>query len=311
MHYYDSEDSEIVDYEIYSPWGEDIKWDLRGPKPKNLPEIVISHTGEKEVKSKEKYITCIGSAHTFGRFCKKPFPSLLQEKLGVNVLNFGKGGAGPQNYRKQNRYTDNRLVKYISRSEFLILQVMPGRSENNSLFESNGDFGTLTNSGESMGTMEFWRQLIADGDNKKIQEIVEETRANYVNSQIEFLKKLWTPVVLFWFSERTPDYSMETNGKLDKLFGKFPQLVTREMVNEIRKHCEYYVECVTSRGMPQLLKNRFTGRPIEKDIEYVGSKCKKFNGYEINMYYPSPEMHEDATEKLLPVCNQILIGDKK
>ena len=38
----------------------------------------------------------VGAAQTFGRLCALPFPSLLAETMGIEVLNLGHGGAGPE-----------------------------------------------------------------------------------------------------------------------------------------------------------------------------------------------------------------------
>ena len=35
------------------------------------------------------YIACIGAAQTFGRFCVRPFPHILMDSLGAQVLNLG------------------------------------------------------------------------------------------------------------------------------------------------------------------------------------------------------------------------------
>ena len=49
-----------------------------------------------------------------------------------------------------------------------------------------------------------------------------------------------------------------------------------------------YVECVSKTGLPQVLRD-FQGNIVGK-----------------NNYYPSPEMHQQASELLFPVCKSIL-----
>tara|TARA_A100001037_G_scaffold106674_1_gene96930 strand:+ start:4750 stop:6858 length:2109 start_codon:yes stop_codon:yes gene_type:complete len=301
-HFYSVLDNDVVDYEVYSPMGED-SWPLRGPKPTYIPEDFNIGEGSKI----EKYITCIGSAHTFGRFCEKPFPVLLQERLNVHMLNLGKGGAGPGDYIRKNNEFKKRLFEVINKSAGIIIQVMPGRSESNSLFESSGTRGVSKITGENIDTVGFWKQLMATENEKKIQELVNETRKSYIATYVKLFKRIEVPKILFYFSTRTPDYEIELNSQVNNLFGEFPQLVNLDVVNELRKHCEYYVESVTSRGSPAILKNRFTGEPINDYIDYGFRSWKKYYGFKIDPYYPSPEMHEDATEKLLPVCNQVIV----
>ena len=72
-------DHEIVDYAPYchSPSG---LW-IRGPDPFPL--------------NTSPFVVCLGAAQTFGPFCKRPFPRVLQQALGIPVVNFGYPGAGP------------------------------------------------------------------------------------------------------------------------------------------------------------------------------------------------------------------------
>jgi hypothetical protein len=89
---------------------------------------------------------------------------------------------------------------------------------------------------------------------------------------------------------------------VETLFGKFPQFVDRSWLDGIHQEGAAYVECVSSRGMPQKLVSRFTGEPVSIAMrEDLGGRSKG-----INDYYPSPEMHEDAARVLLePAKNRI------
>src|SRR5688572_6739549 len=109
---YQERDYEIIDYEVFRVpmhGGE-----LRGPAPRTLAP------GE--------YFTCVGAAQTFGCFCEQPYPALLSERLGLPVLNFGFAGAGPRFFLKY-----PVLLKYINAGRFAVVQVMSGRSEDNSV----------------------------------------------------------------------------------------------------------------------------------------------------------------------------------
>ena len=283
---YAETDWEVVDYQIYclDPEVKDRQTNtallLRGPKPQSLEE--------------GKYFVCIGAAQTFGRFCELPYPTLLQEKLGIPVLNMGRGGAGPSFFSKDN---DN-LLKYINSARFAIIQIMSGRSESNSLFNSRG-LGTYTRVSDStwIGCDDAFRELLEEKDENYVRKIVAETRLNWVNNFKELLEKIKIPKILFWFSVRKPHYTEKYKKNVNALFGEFPQLVNSDMIDQLRKYSDEYVECISSRGIPHLLINRFTGRPtIIKDP--WGGKWSK------NWYYPSPEMHMDAAKALEKVCKR-------
>lgn len=284
---YATPDWEVVDYQMYCLDPEVIDRQtntgllLRGPKPQHL--------------EKGKYFVCIGAAQTFGRFCEKPYPTLLQERLNVVTLNLGYGGAGPSFFSKDN----DRLLKYINNARFAIIQVMSGRSESNSLFESRGlGFYTRISDGTSIGCDDAFRELLKENDRDYIKKIVAETRHNWVNNYKELLEKITIPKILFWFSVRKPHYR-EKYDDVSSLFGEFPQLVNFHLINQIKKYCNEYVECITRQGLPHLLVNRFTGEPITVEDPWGGSWSK-------NWYYPSPGMHREAATALEKVCKKYL-----
>ena len=121
--------------------------------------------------------------------------------------------------------------------------------------------------------------------------MIRETRANYVRNSIALLNQIHTPKILFWFSNRKPDYH-EDFSSVWGVLGQFPQLVNEATLEELRAHADIYVECVSIRGIPQVLWDAtecIDGTSLE-------------DGKLVNWYYPSPEMHEEAALALEPVC---------
>lgn len=285
-HYYQEADWEVVDYHIYCldeaviDRQTNAAFLVRGPKPENL--------------QKGQYFVCIGAAQTFGRFCEKPFPNLLQEKLGISGLNLGRGGAGPSFFSQENA----RLMEYINRARFAIVQVMSGRSASNSLFESKGlGYYIKKSDGSScIGADDAFKELLSHSNKQYVKRIVAETRMNWIESYQELLEQIKIPKILLWLSVRKPRY-LEHYYNVYSLFGKFPQLVNKETVDRVKKYCDYYVECVSSREMPQPLINRFTGKPTAVEDKWGGGTWSE------NWYYPSPEMHIDAANALEKVIN--------
>ena len=130
-----------------------------------------------------------------------------------------------------------------------------------------------------------------------VKQIVEETRDNWLNEMRDLLKGITVPKILFWFSVRTPRYK-ENYGSLHGLFGEFPQFVNEEMISTLQADAEFYVECVTSRGLPQSLVSRWDGSPVQI---YKNNPAPHHN-----LYYPSPEMHEDAAAALKSVVRELM-----
>lgn len=279
---YQKRDYEIVDYQLWQMDG--IQHPFRGPKPASL--------------EKNEYFACLGAAQTFGCFCEKPFPTLLSEKLSFDVLNIGHAGAGPLFFIKRKKY-----IQLVNNARFAVIQVMSGRSEGNSVFESlHGRRQIIRkNDGKLMIADKAYKELIETTDEKRIKEIIDETRENYVNHFIELLEAIKVPKILFWFSERPPDY-IEEFTDYKTLFGKYPQFVNREMIAKLKLFADYYIESISSEGLPQPLFNRFTGNRVGfKGNDNTDAKAEMFN-----TYYPSPQMHEHAFSSLVQLCSNLI-----
>lgn len=282
---YAAPDRDVADYHVYclDPQVRDRQTGtgllLRGPAPRTLAAA--------------QYFVCIGAAQTFGRFCAKPFPTLLQERLELPAVNLGRGGAGPAFFAEEN----DRLLEYVNRARFAVVQVMAGRSGSNSIFESKGlGYYTRRADGAGIGCDQAFRELLATRDVSDVKKIVAETRQHWVESYIELFNAIKVPKILLWFSERRPGYR-ESYKDVYALFGQFPQLVNAEMTKRIRRYCDEYVECVSNDGLPHVLINRFTGLPTTVTDPWGGVWNK-------NGYYPSPEMHREAADALEKVCRK-------
>lgn len=277
---YQHRDQHIVDYQMFSLLP---RLELRGPKPPLEPG---------------SFFTCLGAAQTFGRFCERPFPTILSEQLELPVLNLGAAGAGPLFYVRR-----PRLLEYVNRARFAIVQVMSARSEDNSVFESLGT-GLMTrrSDGKQLIADAAYQDLLDTHGELFVRKLVAETRLNWIRRYRGLFARLQVPTILFWFSERTPDY-LEDYAGVDQLFGPFPQLVNSAMMAELEPLTDDYVECVTSRGLPQPLVDRITGEPTTMvDIPpELGGRTLTHNAY-----YPSPEMQEDAAAALLEAARSML-----
>lgn len=299
---YQARDREVVDYQVTSLPGSRLRF--RGPlEPGALDDPAA---------------VCIGAAQTFGCLTTRPFPQILGSALSGPVLNLGYGGAGPRFFLRH-----PELIEQANRASLVVVQVMSGRSESNFLFESGGlEYLVRRSDGMRVSAQDAYRAVLLGDDGsmtllgrvsrrmlspvrrKRVAQLIEDTRRNWVASYDELFCALTVPTVLFWFSRRSPDYVPDFRS-VPRLFGHYPQLVTREMVEAVAPLASAYAECTTDRGLPQQLFSRFTGLPTTVD---PGNDRPDLGGkaWTHNDYYPSPEMHEDAATALLPVCQQLL-----
>jgi hypothetical protein len=248
-----------------------------------------------------RYIACVGAAQTFGCFCAEPYPALLAKLLGIETMNLGYGGAGPTFHN-----SNPRLLKYINDADLVIVQVMSARSQSNTLFRTRAHArrGIRLSDGAVLTAERFYHDLVLN-EPDRVAGIVEETRENYVENMLRLLQDITPPKILFWFSVRRPEYTASYQLPLARIFGGFPQLVNRAIVDRLRAAADRYVECVTSRGMPQPLFDR-QGRPSSVVLEDYSGAYTIVDDH--NRYYPSPEMHADAAAALVRPCGP-LIGE--
>ena len=297
--WYQTEDINFINYELYNFDG----LELRG--------------AESNYTNYSRYIAYVGAAQTFGRYCQQPFPNLIGSKLNIGTLNFGRGGAGPTYFLNQ-----PNIIDYVNKSELAVVQVMSARSISNSVFESQlgGSTGLRLPDHKKMRLEEVFRKLFNGEDPRGksyefVFNLIEETRQNYLNATLELLQAITVPKVLFWFSVRSPEQCEELSwwnfmmrracnqkSSIKRVFfkipslrhytshpaGEFPHFVNQEMVEAMKSASNFYVECSSSVGLPQLMRNS-EGKVVRK-----------------NNYYASPEMQQQAAELLIPVCQKIL-----
>jgi hypothetical protein len=299
---YAARDHEVVDYRMSELPGSGLSF--RGP----LRVDTLARPG----------VVCLGAAQTFGCFVDEPFPELLAQDVGTSVLNLGYGGAGPRFFLRH-----PELLAVAARARVVVVQVMSARSEDNSVFESGGlEYLRRRQDGRRVSAQHGYRELLAGPGSptslvgrgqrrllaptrrRRTAHVVAETRAAWVESYSTLLAALPVPTVLLWFSRRVPDYEEDLRS-VAGLFGAYPQLVRRDMVEAVRPLADRYVECTTSTGLPQRLVSRFTGEPVTidpaQDRPDLGGQLWSHNDY-----YPSPQMHQEAALALIPAVRGLL-----
>ncbi|MFT5483285.1 MAG: hypothetical protein ACI9GW_001942 [Halieaceae bacterium] len=277
---YQDRDYELIDYQLFELDG--FARPFRGPRPVNLDPGCFG--------------ICIGAAQTFGCYATQPYPKLLSNALDFPLMNLGVAGAGPSFFLRRPHF-----LKMINQSRFAVLQIMSGRSESNSLLESTGGEMLLRRSDQvRLGAAPAWQELLDSLSFAELDELVAETQGNWLRNMHQLLAAIKVPTILFWFSERPPDYE-QGYGNVHELFGAFPQLVDRSMMRALTADYSC-IELVSSVGLPQSLTSRFSGEAtsIIKRADLGGGQK------EVNNYYPSPEMHVLAFEKLLSACQKLM-----
>lgn len=295
---YQARDYDVVDYHMTELNGTGLQF--RGP----FPEAVLQG-GD--------YFACIGAAQTLGCFCDYPYPALVEEKTGIPALNLGYGGAGPEFFLKQ-----EKLLPFLNNAKFVVMQVMSARSQSNLLYECGGlEYVRLHSDGRRMGAAAAFDELLSGPDllrnlplplrvrrklanlaaRPRAKAVVQDLRAAWIKSSKDLIDRIEVPVVLLWFSKRAPAYQERYSTQF-QLFGEFPHMVTPQMLDALKPHVATYVEATTSRGSPQALYSRFTGKPTTVNPANDRPDLT-VEPWSENLYYPSPEMHADAADALV------------
>jgi hypothetical protein len=281
-HKYQTQDFDICDYELYSLPG--IPQLLRGPRPNNL-------------SGSTKFIAFLGAAQTFGTLCRYPFPNLLSSMLGVQSLNLGLGGAGPRKFLHL-----PAAIERVNRARCCVIQVMSGRTADNSLMTNppGGSMFRWRNESSEVPLRHselLYQELIAQKSPPELAEIVRETRDSWVKESLQLAEKIAVPKILLWLSTREPDYQSSYSTVVG-LFGAFPQLVDGPTLARITGYFDRVAMSVSRAGLPAPLLNRFTGG--------VGQVQRDRHLMQRNGYYPSQEMHMRAALALYPVVAEYL-----
>jgi len=257
---------------------------LRGPDPRPVEP--------------GKFVTILGTAHSFGRMAAVPYPRLLSESFGIKAFNLSNSAAGPRYFLQS-----PAILDLVSQSAACILQVPAARSCGNSRFH-NRKFGNnvfqATDGGPDAPLMhenQLFPPLFASGRGAEAIRLLDEMRETWVAEMTELLGLITVPKLLFWFSSRTPEYRSEPHS-YGSYCGKFPQLVNRDMLARIGHAADLVVEVSTPVGLPTQFKSRFLARD---------AACFFADHYaSAQDYYPSQAMHEAAAAALAPALRELV-----
>lgn len=284
---YSKRDHEIVDYDFY---GFDALPSVGFRGPPFAPDVLASGA----------YCTAIGAAQTLGVYASKPYPALIAERLGLPCLNLSTGGATAAFFASQ-----TALIDLANRGRFVILQVMTARAEGNSRGVPVGlNFMRDEQTNETEMTEAFWMRLLEE-ERESVPMLIAESLQSWRASYKRLIDQLTVPVILFDFSTKSEDESVNFAATTrDEFYGSFPQFVDAPAIHDVSALCDQFVRCKSPRGLPHPLVSRFTGEPVKVDFAAMhGSMAEEVHA--TNAYYPSPEMHEDAFSALSPLIVQL------
>lgn len=284
---YVMESGHIVDYDVWK--ANDIDFILRGPRP--VPGAETPR------------IAFVGSAATFGVFVSTPFPTLLGEMLSCQVLNLGRGGAGPGFFARS-----AGAIRMINQSTCAVVQVMSGRSSlSNSAMESVEGLASVvvkvgSNAGRKLLGDDALRAIgkeLADAD---LAQIYDESIGSYLRQYQQLFDRIEVPTVLLYLGKvppNPPPSTMEEKATSVREPGSNPHLVDAHMLQILSAYTEETAVVIDDSLRASRLVNRFTG--CYEILQRPGAKR-----LERNNVYASPYMHAKAALALYGPLSRLI-----
>lgn len=281
------ESGHIVDYEVWKADGIDFV--LRGPRP--VPGAAAPR------------IAFVGSAATFGVFARTPFPTLLGDMLSCQVLNLGRGGAGPGFFTKS-----AAAIRMINQSACAVVQVMSGRSSlSNSAMESvEGLASVIVKAGSNAGSKLLGEDALraigrelADADAARIYD---ESIGSYLRQYEQLFGLIEVPTVLLYVGTKQPDAppcTVEEKARRIREPGVNPHLVDAQMLRSLGAWAWETAVVIDDSLRASRLVNRFTGR--YEVLQRPGAKR-----LERNDVYASPYLHAKAALALYTPLSRLI-----
>lgn len=239
------------------------------------------------------YIVFLGSSESYGPFVPAPFPTLVEERLGIEVANLACMNAGPDAY-----LGDPGALEVIAGARVAVLQVMGALNLSNRFYtvhpRRNDRFIAATpqlralfrdvDFTEINFTRHLIRTLVKRGDDR-FAPVAEELRNVWVARMTALLHILPPRRVLLW----TADHPPLPRGEAGPFLA--PELVDAEMVAALRPLAPGYVQHVASPA-----------------ARAEGLRAMRFAAAEARMArgQPAEAVHREAAAAVLPVLEGLL-----
>ena len=260
-------------------------------------------SGFRDFDGEQKDIVFLGAAQTAGRFVHDAFPQLVEANSEYSVANFGWGGVGDWQYNRP------EFIDYINNSKCCVYQITSGRSTKN----FNKTFGIEKGAGVASRLADKGYAGIFFNDLPRFAKLFKKNKKEYLKNAKDLIEKIKVPIIFVYVSaaeqhqvselvlrQKLKGQERDSQLGLDLLW-KFPQLVSKEMVEEVSENniIGYFKQPLTHR-LPGPVKEQAptAERDWDKDIMNTDD------------YYPDQGTHYDIAEWLIPQINRLLYTER-
>jgi hypothetical protein len=215
----------------------------------------------------QPYTVVLGGTETYGKFVAQPYPSVLAQKTGRLVVNFGYMNAGPDAY-----LNDPGTLAIAAGSEVAIVQLIGAANVSNRFYtvhpRRNDRFVMATPWLRALfPEVDFTEfhftghlvQTLHHVSPKRFALVAAELRAVWLDRMRQLLGRLSGKVVLLWMADQPPPPAAPEPEPSAR-----PLLVDAEMIAELRSAADAYVEYVISLAAATEPVTRKVFDPLEE-----------------------------------------------
>jgi hypothetical protein len=194
------------------------------------------------------YVAAVGGTETYGKYVERPYPVLLEEALGLQVVNLGAVNAGIDVFA-----SDESVQTVCAGAHAVVLQAMGAHNLRNRFYSvhprRNDRFLRATPALRTLypeidfTDFAFTRHLIralADTDADRFATVREELQSAWLLRMQRFVDSVHAPVVLVWMADRRPEEDSALGRANDPLF------VTAGMIDALRPRLAGVVDATPS-----------------------------------------------------------------
>ena len=172
------------------------------------------------------YVAVIGGTETYGKFCPAPYPDVLEDHIGMSVVNFGAVNAGIDVFKD-----DATILDICSGARAVVLQIMGAHNLSNRFYSvhprRNDRFLMAAPALRELyqdidfTDFNFTRHLVqslSDADVDKFARVKQELQTAWVWRMRGLIGAIAAPVILLWMAPRSPAASDDLFVASDPLF---------------------------------------------------------------------------------------------
>lgn len=240
------------------------------------------------------YAAFLGGTETYGKFVRQPFPELLEQALGMPMLNLGCVNAGPDVF-----VNESELMKIAAKARIKVVQILGAQNISNRYYavhpRRNDRFLGASPILKALfpkvdfTEFNFTRHMLMALQHASIDRfevVAEELRAAWVSRMTQLLAGLGGKIVLLWMADAPPP---QPERRVDLM--RNPLLIDQEMVNALRSKAAIYVESVYSKTALAQGCAGMAFAPMETAAALA---------------LPGPAVHSEVAATLLPEVARLL-----